>query len=749
MSFLSTGLPDPRRPKAPAGLPPGGDRNVAGRGAWPHAGGLNPSDSGSGLSGGEEHPVEWTTKRTRQRVVVAAVAAVGLMLASIAALVGYAWQVIDSAAAAQETRLVRRAIDALGSRLEHEVATAAEWDDAYVGLTTRNLAWLRKYYGKYYAGSFDHNVTVVFDTNGIPFFGQAGDRLLDAAELARFGAALRPMVRAVQDDELARRATLTGPEIADSSLTLRSGAVLVDGRPYILGVGSVIPATHFLEGRVPAPVVASGRLVDTRFEFELEHTLGLKAVKVTRRAPPVGAIGAVGLKDFRGREIAALSWTSGQPAADAARSVAKPASAILLTLLVSWTIMAFLIRRLLVALAERERSLVESVEDLSRARDVAEAALDFKSQFIANLNNEIRVPLNGILGVAQAMEAAELEPGQRQRLGVIRRSGQGLADLLDDVLDLARIEAQAFEPVQAPFDLEDLITEVMSTFEALAEAKGIAFRLDVAANACGTYISDAARIRQILHNLLGNALKFTTHGAVTLGAAYEQGVLTLSVRDTGPGIPEEQMPHLFSRAASAHGDPGRGLGGGLGLPISAAIATALGGRLGADSRPGEGAAFRLELPLERLAATTRERLAREGRAGPGGVDGARVLVADDNSVNRLLLATLLDPCGIRPHMVEDGAAAVAARRDHPFDLILMDILMPGMDGLEATRQIRDLEAREGLTRVPIIAISADASSDQNDAYLAAGMDGRLAKPVDPAALLDLVRHFTGRAPPAA
>lgn len=680
------------------------------------------------------HP---NAKLEPRQVIVATLAAITLMLVSVGALVGYAVRVIDTTAEIQETHVVQRTLTALSRRLEREATTATEWDAAFTAVAERNLAWLTRYYGAYYAGSFDHDVTIVFDAQGAPLFGYADGKPMADGQIAQFATSLLPAVRAVQTGELARRRTLNRKDANDSSLASRASAAVVGSETYVMGLASVLPSTYYVEGVAPAAVVATGRRVDRRFVLELEKTLALKGLRLSSRVPSEAATGRVGLKDFRGREIATLAWTPNHPAAEAARRFAKPASLIVLALLASCLIIGVLVRHLLVAVAARDASLSASMEELSRARDAAQAASAFKSRFIVNVSHEIRTPLNGVLGMADVMEMGALDASQRERLALIQRSGRGLVELLDDVIDLARMETQNFEIGQAAFDLEDLITDVMSTFEALAETKGIAFRLEVSTAAAGTYVSDAARIRQILHNLLGNALKFIDAGSVTLAAAYSNRTLTLTVQDTGPGIPADELPRLLQKYEQADGSMTRRHGGvGLGLPMSVALAEALGGRLDAESRVGAGSSFRLSLPLQRMAATALERARERGPAAFEAPD-LRVLVVEDNYVNQLVATTLLDHWGIEPDLVEDGALAVSARRNGTYDLILMDIHMPGMDGIEATRRIRALEASEGLPRTPIVALTANVI--QQDAYTEAGMDGCLAKPIDTALLLGVLQ----------
>jgi PAS domain S-box-containing protein len=378
---------------------------------------------------------------------------------------------------------------------------------------------------------------------------------------------------------------------------------------------------------------------------------------------------------------------------------------------------------------------------LIAAKDEAEAATRAKSAFLATMSHEIRTPLNGVLGMAQAMAAGPLATAQRERLEVIRQSGETLLTVLNDVLDLSKIEAGRLELEEAEFDVGAVAASAHAAFQALAAQKGLTFDLAVTRAGAGIYLGDATRVRQLLNNLISNALKFTEAGAVAVTVGRRGGALTLTVADTGIGMSEAQQASLFQRFAQADASTTRRFGGtGLGLAICRELAELMGGRIEAKSVEGEGSTLIVTLPLPRRerpirkAAAPRTAAARTRfGAGPTVADagaGLRLLAAEDNPVNQLVLKALLAQIGVEPVMVGDGVDAVAAWESGEWDVILMDVQMPRMDGPTAVRFIRERELAQRRRRTPIVALTANAMTHQVKEYLAAGMDGFVAKPIE-------------------
>ncbi|MDO8408480.1 MAG: ATP-binding protein [Phenylobacterium sp.] len=377
-----------------------------------------------------------------------------------------------------------------------------------------------------------------------------------------------------------------------------------------------------------------------------------------------------------------------------------------------------------------EARLADALVQARTQERAAETANMAKSTFLATMSHEIRTPLNGVLGMAQVMAGDELSLAQRERLDVIRQSGEALTALLNNVLDLSKIEAGQMEVEAIAFDLAALVDSARSAFATLAADKGLDLNLEIAPSARGVFEGDPTRLRQVIYNLVANAVKFTDQGQITLGAeAGPQGV-RIWVADTGPGLDEAQQARLFARFAQLDASTTRRHGGtGLGLAISQELCALMGGTLGVVSTPGSGSVFTLVLPLPRLAEA--EPTAEVAQAAPDNKLGRlRVLAAEDNNVNQVVLRALLAPLGIEPVMVADGAAALAAWETGDWDLVLMDVRMPVMDGLTATREIRARELAQSRRRTPIIGLSADAMAHQVDELLAAGMDHHVSKPID-------------------
>ncbi len=387
--------------------------------------------------------------------------------------------------------------------------------------------------------------------------------------------------------------------------------------------------------------------------------------------------------------------------------------------------------------------LKNDAQALAEARDAAEAANAAKSQFLANMSHEIRTPLNGVIGLAQALARTGLSPQQAEMLDLIQSSGRTLQVLLSDILDLARVESGRLELSEETFDLGRAVREAAQLYEASAREKGLQFFVEIAPEVDCWITGDLVRLKQILTNLVSNAVKFTGEGFVSLTAApgpVRDGVQTLrfSVEDTGIGFDGQTRDRLFSRFEQADGAITRKFGGsGLGLAISRQLAEMMGGDLDCESEPGGGSAFILTVPFKAARAP----VAAMGEAIDEETDAlgtVRVLMADDHPVNRRVVEMILAQANVALTSVEDGAQAVQAMRDGDYDLVLMDMQMPVMDGLTATREIRLHEAAMGLRRTPIVMLTANALPEHVSAAEAAGADRHLPKPFDAAELLHLV-----------
>jgi len=404
--------------------------------------------------------------------------------------------------------------------------------------------------------------------------------------------------------------------------------------------------------------------------------------------------------------------------------------------------------RLLAKLDENDKSLRQTMTELVDARDQANAANVLKSQFLANMSHEIRTPLNGVLAMADVMAFDDMSAKQRERLAVIRTSGELLLSVINDVLDLSKIEAGRLELASQDFALEALADGIDQTCRLHAAEKGLSFNVEVVSEARGSWRGDPDRLRQIAGNLISNAIKFTNEGRVDARFSITDEGLRLTVTDTGIGIEKDKLPHLFDKFTQADSSTTRRFGGtGLGLAICRELAQLMGGSVAAESVEGQGSTFVVDLPLARGEPIT-EVIPEPVSEEEPEVEARRirVLAAEDNATNQKVLRAIMEPFDADLTMVSDGKEAVEAWRAGGFDLILMDIQMPVMDGVQATKTIRAEEAADSKPRIPILALTANALVHQVEEYAAAGMDGHISKPIELPRLYEAIdRAFSAAA----
>lgn len=666
-----------------------------------------------------------------------ALAALALAVA-VGGLVAYSAKVIDGAQRANETRLAERRVERTLVRMREDVVSAAVWNDAYAAMHADDQAWMQINFGDYYTDYMHHEVTAAYDAAGRLVYASRDSEPVDLASEAAFDRAIAPLVAAVRKEGATKRGAM-GLDAA----TTREGVVMIGREPYFVAVSAVVreDAGQPLEPGGD-PVVASGMKV-TSFVPALTADLGLQSPRMVVGAhEPVEP--AIDLRDERGRVLASVTWTPARPGQDLLTG-AVPLLAVLLGVVILAVIAAgFRVYRLIGDLALNEQALDRSLRN-------AETANAAKSQFLANMSHELRTPLNGVIAMTELLRARQTDLRSREMADTIVASGRTLESVVNDVLDVSKIEAGQITFELEAFDLAALLTDVAALHGATAAAKGVGVELDLRPEAEGLYEGDRHRVCQVLSNLVSNAVKFTGEGAVRISARRSAAGLRVAVSDSGIGFDRSIADRLFQRFEQADVSVSRRFGGtGLGLSICRSLVEMMGGCIAVRSVVGKGTVFIAYMPLKRLGDVAVETSSEVVEFMNASVSAAplRILFADDHAVNRKVVALILEPLGAHLVEVENGAQAVEAVRTSDFDLILMDVQMPVMDGLTATREIRTLEASRRSVRTPIISLTANAMPDDIARSLEAGADLHLTKPIRPAALIAAVQAVQAEPPGA-
>ena len=399
-----------------------------------------------------------------------------------------------------------------------------------------------------------------------------------------------------------------------------------------------------------------------------------------------------------------------------------------------------------IASAVVRTEMLAMVREANAQRDRAEEAGRAKSRFLASMSHEVRTPLNGVIGMAELLSRSDLQPKQRQRLDVIRRSGDHLLHTLNDILDLSRVEAGRLTIDRRLFCLDELVEQICRLHSVQAEVKGLELVCELLPHGLKNErrLGDPTRLLQVAHNLVPNAIKFTETGAVTFSITPDEvsDVLVLRVADTGCGMSSDELARVFQPFTQAEDSAERSYdGAGLVLAIVRRLVELMDGEIDVESAPGEGTVFSVQLSLPRIAGEIPP--IRTDRPVEVGDARWRVLVADDNESNRLVVAGLLEPLQAEVTLADDGLEAAALARSARFDLILMDIRMPRMNGIEALEAIKAAGDAP-----PVIAMTANAMTHQVERYTSCGFAAVLAKPLRQQTLLDSIAAVMGAAEPA-
>lgn len=682
--------------------------------------------------------------RSRIFVTLSAVAAAGLC-AVIGALVLWAWQV-DRSTRDREEYLVGEGVKARVAEVAATVTPQVDWDDAVANLAAKlNVDWAKANLTAYLEQNGGFQTILVIGADGRPVYASrdgeeqdprnAYDPLADAAS---------PLLASIRAAEAARgpisapAPAKDGKKVMLSKPIQASGFEVVDGRPLLLTASLVQP--DFGAAQVPgprAPVVltvmpvdgAFARLIGSRFKLD----------RMATSVAPAGfaaghAGGRLALTTNRGGQAIVLAWKPQTPGGALLRS-SLPFVLLALGLIVGAGV-------IVVRASNRISALLDEREEEARA------AAEAKSRFLSNMSHELRTPMNGVLGALELLRDEPLSAKGQRLVEEAGRSGRLLTQLLNDVVELAGFEAGKVELVEEAIDPAEVVADVVSLLRPQAEAKGLKLSMELPA-APVRVMGDRARLRQALFSLAANAVKFTDRGLIAVRFSADEPAdgrraLRFEVQDTGPGIPADRQAALFQGFEQADTSGTRLKGGaGLGLAIVGHLARLMGGAVSFESVEGEGAAFRIALTARAAepAAEVATPAPEPGEAADGCLSGLEVLVVDDNPTNRTIATMMLQSLGANVWTAEDGIKCVDLVKLQRFDLILMDIQMPRMDGVEATRVIRALQTDAAQT--VIVALTANVRPDQQAQYRAVGMQGVLAKPVSAPVLVgELARVFS-------
>lgn len=625
----------------------------------------------------------------------------------------------------REIQLIQNGINIEISRVNGGVESQTLWDDAVLHLDNKlDNKWAKQYLTEYLWANGGYNLIFVLNAKDEPVYATYDRTSISLHQFESLREQLKSVIQSVRAQEAVRGPLSKGDPRVPTPI--RDHAIVRMGGALFIATADLVQPDNSI-GAAPSrrgAILVAGQRIDKSFLNKIENQYlihDLANIPVSEK-PKAGQLSFV-VGQASDPTAFRLAWRRNSPTAKLILT-AGPALAAVFLALASAPVLVSLSGR-------RER-------ELKTASEAARLASQAKSAFLATLSHEIRTPMNGIIGLAHMMRREELLETQRERLDTILASSQALVSILNDTLDLSKIEAGKLDIIEEPFDLKDVAIGARNAFAANAAQKGVALNCNIHEDNRAFYIGDAHRIRQILHNLLSNAIKFTEVGHIDLDIkAFDDSVI-FTISDSGCGISPERVDQLFEKFVQEDASTTRRYGGtGLGLAICRELASAMNGTISVESQPGVGTRFKVELPLKRTTqppAIEPEPETSPTEFGGGGAESLKVLVAEDNAVNQQVVVALLGELGITPSVVDDGAKVVEAWSRSEWDVILLDVCMPVMDGPTACRKIRSLEVAEGRRRTQIIALTANVMQHQVQDYVDAGMDHIVAKPIQVAAL---------------
>ncbi|WP_419251655.1 ATP-binding protein [Caulobacter sp. ErkDOM-YI] len=661
-----------------------------------------------------------TSSRPLQVWPLTVLAMTAIVLLAVSLVLGA--RQVDLRVRRHEEFLVRQGIRAEAQQTLNALIAQTVWDDAVVNLDNRlNPTWANDQIATYLQQSIGPWNFVLVDSDDKAVWGSGHTAPLSAKDLAELRHRAEPIIAEIRQQEAARSAAPGGPVMADNrpqKAIVTSQVEMRDGRPYLWIASLVQPDFGKAKpAKAKAAIVIGGDfLARTRMDLLAQRY----KLQQFRFEPGGGKVGpdeaSTTFASYPGAIPVALVWRPERPGADLLQQSLWMICGVVVVLAALAGLMSYSTRR-------AARSLLENHHA--------------QAEFLANMSHELRTPLNGVNALSEALAKTALTASQREMADTIHKSGQMLSRLLSDILDLARIDAKGLSLEPEPFLLSGAVKSIADIMAPRAREKGLELQLDLDPAAEVWVLGDTVRLAQVLTNLLSNAIKFTEQGHIRLSvrAASDDaaGGWRFTVQDTGVGFEPSQQDAIFKRFQQADGSVTRRFGGtGLGLAISRELAEMMGGRLTAEGRPGDGAVFRLDMPLPETDArpsqfdphnvTPDAEIAEEHAA-------TRVLVSEDHPINRLVIETLLSELGMTVLSTENGLEACEAFESQEFDLILMDMQMPVMDGLTAIRRMRRYEIDRGRTPTPIIMITANALPEHRAAGMEAGADIFITKPL--------------------